>query len=150
MNLHLTRIATAMTLAAALASPAVLAAPPGDAAQATADFFARMSARDLPGVSRYLPAGGFSEFLPDAKDLLQLDGKAFEGLFSSGKQVELRVADVKLQSFGEVSVVTGTRLGGIAAPGAAVPQGRLAFTMVWQRDGDAWLLRHIHLSAQPL
>jgi len=149
MNPHLTRIATAMTLAAALTSLHALAAPAGDAAQATTDFFARMSAKDLPGVSRYLPAGGFSEFLPDSKDLLQLDAKAFEGLFNSGKQVDLRVADVKVQAFGDISVVTGTRLGGIAAPGTAVPQGRQAFTMVWQREGEAWVLRHIHLSAQP-
>ena len=141
---HLASIALAMTLLNALSASAE-----PDPAAATADFFAKITERNLDAVARYLPAGGFTETVPESKELLHLDAKAFDGLFKSGRQIDLRVADLKLQSFGDTALVTGTRLGGIGAPDKAPTAGRLAFTMLWTRAPSGWQLRHLHLSPQP-
>jgi ketosteroid isomerase-like protein len=144
----LASIALAMTLLTApLAGAATDAAT--DPVAATTDFFAKISAKDLDAVARYLPADGFTETVPESKDLLHLDAKAFDGLFKSGKQIDLRVADLALQRFGDSALVTGTRLGGIGAPNATPASGRLAFTMLWTRAPSGWQLRHLHLSPQP-
>ena len=141
---HLASIALTMTLFHALPAGA---AP--DPAAATADFFAKITAKDLDAVARYLPAEGFTETVPESKELLHLDAKAFDGLFKSGRQIDLRVADLTLQSFGDTALVTGTRLGGIGLPDQAPTAGRLAFTMLWTRAPSGWQLRHLHLSPQP-
>lgn len=144
----LASIALAMTLLnAPLAGAAADAAT--DPVAATADFFAKITAKDLDAVVHYLPAEGFTETVPESKELLHLDAKAFDGLFKSGRQIDLRVADLALQRFGDTALVTGTRLGGIGAPNAAPASGRLAFTALWTRGPAGWQLRHLHLSAQP-
>ena len=52
------------------------------------------------------------------------------------------MSDVREQALGDVAVVTGVRIGSIApAAASATP-----FTMVWQREGSGWQLRHVHLS----
>ena len=141
---HLASITLAMTLLNALPASAE-----PDPAAATADFFAKITAKDLDAVAHYLPAEGFTETVPESKELLHLDAKAFDGLFKSGKQIDLRVADLKLQSFGDSALVTGTRLGGIGTPDQAATSARLAFTMLWTRAPSGWQLRHLHLSPQP-
>lgn len=147
-RLHCLAALGAMAL---LHAPMAGAAPDtlADPAAATADFFAKVSAKDLDAVARYLPAEGFTEIVPESKALLHLDAKAFEGLFKSGRRIDLRVADLRLQRFGDTALVTGTRLGGIGAPDAAPVDSRLAFTMVWTRTPSGWQLRHLHLSPQP-
>jgi len=144
------------TMAATLAFAATFAAPPAfaegsaeDAAAATQDFFTKMSARDLAGVSRYLAAEGFTEIVPETDKVLQLNASAFEGLFKSGRKIALRAVDVQARVVGDSAIVTGMRVGYVAAADASItPQdGRLAFTMVWSRHAQAWQLQHIHLSA---
>ena len=135
----------ALLLVLALAS-AARAAGPASARDATADLYARMSAGDLPGVTRYVPAAGFTELDGDAAAPHRIDATAFAGLFKSGTHVALRVGDVQEQAFGDVVVVTGVRIGAVTSPGATPADAATPFTMVWQRDGDGWKLRHVHLS----
>lgn len=142
-------ILLAMTLFNAPLPAAAADAVVVDPIDATADFFAKISAKDLAAVARYLPAEGFTETVPESKALLHLDAKAFEGLFKSGRQIDLRAADLTLQRFGDTALVTGTRLGGIGTADAAPSPGRLAFTMVWTCAASGWQLRHLHLSPQP-
>jgi len=113
---------------------------------ATTDLYARMSASDLPGVSRYLPADGFTELSGTATAPHRLDASAFAGLFKSGTRVALRAADLQVQDFGDTAVVTGLRVGSITPPGARPVELAAPFTMVWTQDGGRWLLRHVHVS----
>ena len=141
------RAALSIALAAlALACAGARAAEPADARDATAGLYARMSANDLPGVSRYLPADGFTELSGTTAAPHRLDVAAFAGLFKSGTQVSLRATDVQVQAFGETAVVTGLRVGTITPPGAQAVEMATPFTMVWTREGERWLLRHVHLS----
>jgi ketosteroid isomerase-like protein len=119
------------------------AGEPAGARAATADLYARMSAGDLPGVARYVPAAGFTELDGDAGAPHRIDLAAFEGLFRSGAQVALRASDLHEQPLGDVVVVTGVRVGAIGPAAEATTP----FTMVWQRDGQGWKLRHVHLSS---
>ena len=132
----------ALLLASAFAVLAHAGEPAG-AREATAELYARMSAGDLPGVARYVPATGFTELDGDAAAPHRIDLAAFEGLFKSGAHVALRASELHEQPLGDVVVVTGVRVGAIgSAAEAATP-----FTMVWQRDGQGWKLRHVHLSS---
>lgn len=116
---------------------------PAGASAATADLYARMSARDLPGVVRLLPSDGFTELDDDAVSPHRIDAAAFAGLFKSGVRVSLHAVDLQEQRLGDTAIVTGVRVGAIAdARQASVP-----FTMVWTSDGTRWTLRHVHLSA---
>ncbi len=137
----------ALPLALALACTLARAGAPADARDATADLYARISAGDLAGVTRYVPAGGFTELQGDASTPHTLDAAAFAGLFKSGAHIALRVSDVQSQSFGDAAVVTGVRVGSITPPGAPAVEMRAPFTMVWTRGADGWQLRHVHLSA---
>jgi len=123
------------------------AAGPTSAREATADLYARMSAGDLRGVERYVPAAGFTELDGDAGAPHRIGADAFAGLFKSGARIALRVEGLQEQALGDVVVVTGVRVGAITPP-AARPAADAAtpFTMVWQREGDGWRLRHVHLS----
>ena len=132
----------------ALAAAAVAhAAAPASASEATADLYARMSAGDLAGVTRYVPADGFTELEGDAAAPHRIAASAFDGLFKSGANVAFRVSGAQEQALGDVAVVTGVRLGAIAPGGSATTDSATPFTMVWQRDGGGWKLRHVHLSA---
>ena len=130
------------------AMPAFAASNTEEAIDAAQDFFTKMSARDLPGVSRYIPAEGFTEIVPETDKLLQLDAKAFAGLFQSGRKIALRAVDLQASVYGDTAIVTGKRVGYIAGPGATdvPPDGRVAFSMVWTKQANAWQLHHIHLS----
>lgn len=121
-----------------------------EAVAATQDFFAKMSARDFVGVSHYIPDVGFTEIVPETDKLLELNAKAFEGLFKSGRKIALRAVDLQARVLGDNAIVTGTRVGYVAAADStAVPSdGRLTFTMVWSKHAQVWQLHHIHLSAQ--
>ncbi len=103
---------------------------------------------DLAGVSRYIPAEGFTELVPETDRLLRLDAKAFAGLFQSERKIALRAVDLHATQAGDVAIVTGKRVGYVASPDAAVvpPEGRVVFSMVWSKHADAWQLHHIHLS----
>jgi len=101
-----------------------------------------MSAGDLPGIARHVPAAGFTELDGDAAAPHRIDLATFEGLFRSGAHVALRASHVHEQPLGDVVVVTGVRVGAIgSAAEAAMP-----FTTVWQRDAQGWKLCHVHLS----
>ena len=132
----------------ALASASAFAAPADDAAAATVDLFAKMSARDLAAVARYVPTAGFGEISPGASSPHQLDTKAFEGLFASSMAIDLRASDVQARALDAHSaIVTGVRIGAITAPGATPVEGRVLFTTVWTQNAGQWQLQHIHLSA---
>ena len=135
----------ALLLALALAG-AAHAAGPANAREATADLYGRMSVGDLAGVTRYLPAAGFTELDGDAAAPRRIDAAAFAGLFRSGAHVAFRVDDMQEQALGDVAIVTGVRIGAIAPPAGTAAATATPFTMVWRRDGDGWQLRHVHLS----
>jgi ketosteroid isomerase-like protein len=137
-------MAVPLALAAALAH----AAPAADPGMATADLYARMSARDLPGVLQYVPAAGFTEIAPDAPAPHVLAPGAFEALFASDLAIALRAEELRVQRFGDAAIVTGLRVGAVGPKGASpAPEARVPFTMVWTKEADGWRLRHAHLSA---
>jgi len=137
----------ALVLAMSMAlSLGARAGEPAGAREATADLYARMSANDLPGVSRYLPADGFTELGSGPATPRRLDAAAFAGLFRSGARIALRVTDLQVQRVGDAVVVTGVRVGSITLPGATAVEMTAPFTMVWTQAGAQWQLRHVHLS----
>jgi len=142
------RDAGAVLAAAALAaSTAGRAAADVDVASAAVDLYARMTARDLAGVLRYVPAAGLTEIGPSAPSVHVLKPAAFETLFSSEAVIRLRAEDVNVQRFGNTAVVTGVRLGSVGSKEEGPAEPRSLFTMVWTNDKGGWLLRHVHLSA---
>jgi hypothetical protein len=82
------------------ASTAGRAAADVDVASAAVDLYARMSARDLAGVLRYIPAAGFTEIGASAPSAHVLKPAAFEALFNSDAVIKLRAEDVNVQRFG--------------------------------------------------
>ena len=139
----------AAVVAMTLFATSAMAGNAEDAVAATQDLFVKMSARDLPGVSRYIAPEGFSETIPETDKLLQLNAKAFDSLFTSGRKIDLRAVEVQAQVFGDNAIVTGKRVGSVTAADAAPVEGRLAFTIVWSKRAQGWQIRHIHLSALP-
>lgn len=73
----------ALAALALAASTASRAAADVDVASAATDLYARMTARDLAGVLRYVPAAGFTEIGPSAPSVHVLKPAAFEALFHS-------------------------------------------------------------------
>ena len=129
-----------------LALASARAAEPADAGAATADLYARISARDLAGLTRYLPADGFTELGTGPATPHRLDAVAFAALFGSGAQLALRATDLRVQALGDTAVVTGVRIGSITPPGAQAVETAAPFTMVWTQAHGQWQLRHVHLS----
>ena len=56
------------------------------------------------------------------------------------------MVDLQAQAFGDAAIVTGVRVGSIAARDAAPAEARQPITLVWQRVDGRWQLRHVHLS----
>jgi ketosteroid isomerase-like protein len=129
------------------ASTAGKAAVDVDVASAAVDLYARMTARDLAGVLRYIPAAGFTEIGPSAPSVHVLKPAAFEALFNSDAVIKLRAEDVNVQRFGSTAVVTGVRVGSVGPKDKPSTELRAPFTMVWTSDNGGWQLRHIHLSS---
>ena len=148
MNVTITRRVASVVLAAVAlaASTASRAAADVDVASATVDLYARMTARDLAGVLRYIPAAGFTEIGPSASSVHVLKPVAFEALLSSDTLIRLRAEDVNVQRFGSTVVVTGIRVGSVGAMDNRSAELRAPFTMIWTSDNGNWQLRHIHLS----
>jgi ketosteroid isomerase-like protein len=138
---------TGVVLAAARAASAMgkeVAA--ADIAAAAVDLYARMTARDLAGVLRYIPAAGFTEIGPSAPSVHILKPAAFEALFNSDAVIKLRAEDVNVQRLGSTAVVTGVRVSSVGPKDKPSTELRAPFTMVWTSDNGSWRLRHIHLS----
>lgn len=139
----------AACLLAGMGAPLARADEGTGAAAASSALFADMTARDLPGILRLIPADGFTEIGPNSAEVHRLDAKVFEGLFKSGMAISLRMTGMQEQTFGDTAVVTGTRVGRIAPQGAVPAEDRQLATLVWSRVGNGWQLRHLHLSALP-
>jgi len=142
---HSCRVLLAAVALAASMGRAVADEP--DPAASAAGLYASMSARDLPGVLRYVPAEGFTEVGPDATTPRVLAPAAFEALFGSGLVIALRAEDLRVQRFGDAAIVTGVRVGVVGPKGSSSAGERVPFTMVWIREPGGWRLRHVHLSA---
>jgi ketosteroid isomerase-like protein len=136
-----------MAAVALAASTAGRAAADVDVASAVVELYARMTARDLAGVLRYIPAAGFTEIGPSAPSVHVLRPAAFEALFDSEAVIKLRAEDVNVQRFGSTAVVTGVRVGSVGPKDKPPAELRAPFTMVWTSDNGNWQLRHVHLSA---
>lgn len=149
MNATISRRDASVVLAALAlaASPTVRAAADVDVASAAADLYARMTARDLAGVLRYIPAAGFTEVSPSAPSVHVVKPVAFETLFTSDAVIKLRAEDVNVRRFGSTAVITGVRVGSIDPKDKPSTERRAPFTMVWTVEDGNWQLRHIHLSA---
>jgi ketosteroid isomerase-like protein len=115
--------------------------------KATADLYARISARDLDGVSQYLPDAGFSEFGVGASSLTQLARQNFAAFFKSDTAISLHTENLAAQEFGDTTIVTGWRVGSMTPKGQPVKVERAALTMVWVKTDGRWQVRHVHLSA---
>lgn len=147
MNAAISRRDTGVVLAAARAASAIgkeVAA--ADIAAAAVDLYARMTARDLAGVLRYIPAAGFTEIGPSAPSVHILKPAAFEALFNSDAVIKLRAEDVNVQRLDSTAVVTGVRVSSVGPKDKPSTELRAPFTMVWTSDNGSWRLRHIHLS----
>lgn len=143
-------VTTVFWMALALLPHASRAAPAIDALspiEATSDFYARISARDLDGVSRYLPADGFTEFGVGAGRTTRLARQNFAAFFKSDTAIDLHAENLTAQEFGDTTIVTGMRVGSMTPKGQPVHEERSALTMVWIRTGGRWQVRHVHLSA---
>ena len=149
MNAAISRRDAGVVLAAvALATSTVAgAAADVDVASAAVDLYARITARDLAGILRYIPATGFTEIGPSAPSAHVLTSAAFEALFNSDAVIKFRAEDVNVQRFGSTAVVTGVRVGSIGPKDKSSTELRTPFTMVWTNDIGGWQLRHIHLSS---
>jgi ketosteroid isomerase-like protein len=119
----------------------------GSPVEATADFYAKISARDLDGVSQYLPPDGFTEFGVGAGKLTRLARRNFADFFKSDTAIDLHAENLTAQVFGDTTIVTGFRVGSMTPKGQPVKEERSALTMVWLRTGGHWQVRHVHLSA---
>lgn len=128
-------------------SAAAIADGGGVPAEAAADLYSRISARDLEGVLRYVPAEGFTEVGVGASEVHLLDRHAFEAFFKADLAIDLRAVDIAARVFGDAAIVTGMRVGSITPKGQHAQENRALFTMVWLRSDGRWLLRHVHLSA---
>lgn len=147
MNAAISRRDTGVVLAGARAASTIgkeVAA--ADIAAAAVDLYARMTARDLAGVLRYIPAAGFTEIGPSAPSVHILKPAAFEALFNSDAVIKLRAEDVNVQRLGSTAVVTGVRVSSVGPKDKPSTELRAPFTMVWTSDNGSWRLRHIHLS----
>jgi ketosteroid isomerase-like protein len=147
VNAAISRRDTGVVLAAARAASTIgkeVAA--ADIAAAAVDLYARMTARDLAGVLRYIPAAGFTEIGPSAPSVHILKPAAFEALFNSDAVIKLRAEDVNVQRLGSTAVVTGVRVSSVGPKDKPSTELRAPFTMVWTSDNGSWRLRHIHLS----
>lgn len=131
---------------AGIQAPLARAAGDADAATASSALFANMSGRNLPGLLRYIPAGGFTEISPDSNGVQRLDAGAFEGLFKSAMVINLHMTGMQVQTAGDAAIVTGIRVGSISAPGSTPVEERQLATLVWSKAGSQWQLQHIHLS----
>lgn len=151
LQIRVRRVAAAFLLATlnsfAMSQDAVPTSTADGAAAAAQDLYARISARDKQ-VLRYIPEGGFSEF-NSGSELHQLDARAFEKLFASPLAIDLHAEGVRAERFGDVALVTGTRVGSLTPPGETPKSIRHAFSMVWTLSERQWRLRHVHLSAMP-
>ena len=149
MNATISRRDAGLVLAtvAMAASTTSRAAADIDVASAAVDLYARMTARDLAGVLRYIPAAGFTEIGPSAPSVHVLKPAAFKALFNSNAVIKLSAEDVNVQHFGSTAVVTGVRVGSVGQKDKPANKSRAPFTMVWTSDNGNWQLRHIHLSS---
>jgi len=87
-----------VAIAFAATATAATAASDGQRVEAAAtDFYARISARDIEGISRYLPPGGFTEFGVGAGEVNVLDRHNSEGWFKQEAAIDLRAVDLKVQ-----------------------------------------------------
>jgi len=134
-------------LAFALLPPAANAAT-GDVQPltATADLYDKITARDLDGLARYLPADGFTEFAAGAGTTMRLDRHSFASWFRTDVAIDLHAEHLAVQEFGDTAIVTGLRVGSMTPKGQQPQPTRWALTMVWTRTEGRWLVRHVHLS----
>lgn len=147
MQMNMLRRCAALLFAAgavdaAAAAPACTGAT--EPAVATADLYARMTARD-DCLLQYIPANGFDEIDTQGRHH-HLDGNAFRQLFASPARIDFRAEDVQIKASRDDAIVTGVRVGSVTAPGVSTPDEHAAFTMVWSRAGQGWQLLHVHLS----
>jgi ketosteroid isomerase-like protein len=140
----LTGLLATATLIASVAANAAPCTTMTEPAAATADLYLKMTARDAC-VLQYVPTDGFDE-IDTRGERHHLGADAFRGLFASPAHIEFHADDVEAERFGNTAVVTGIRVGGVTAEGAAPATARASFTMVWVLSEGGWQLHHAHLS----
>jgi len=115
---------------ALVASTAGSAAADVDAASAAVDLYARMTARDLAGVLRYIPAAGFTEIGPSATSAHVLRPAAFEALFSSDAAIKLRAEEMCRNNFSDTRCSCGSRRRSTTGHGHCSPNSTRASRQV--------------------
>ncbi|KPC52522.1 nuclear transport factor 2 family protein [Amantichitinum ursilacus] len=141
------RAAALIMLALALSPASSYASPADDVSNAATDLYARMSAHDLAGVQRYVPATGFTEIEAGASAARRLDMQAFAALFQAPLDINLRATSLDVQVLGDTAIVIGQRVGSVTPKGKTAVASTVLFSSVWSLDAGHWQLRHMHLSA---
>lgn len=117
--------------------------------RAANQLYQALSAKDAKKFASYLPEQGFSEINPDWEGARILTMEMFNRIFQSGASINLGISELKVQLLDTThAVVTGYRVGTIAAPNSAPLASKLPLSMVWQFEGDGWKLKHVHLSKE--
>ena len=141
--------ALAPVTATAAAAPAVATQAPtaGDAAN---EFIAAFNALDrgrfdrlfADDVTLFFPSAPFEVRRVEGKQaVLKWFGKFFDAARSRGGRLNIQPADLRVQDYGSLAVVT-FHLGGKDEVGRR--------TLVLHKEGQSWKIVHLHASSQPL
>lgn len=112
-------------------------------------LYAAISAKNLPGVMRFLPPEGGTEIGLGENTPHALNASSLEKLFTALERIDVRPSAIKVQDLGGTFIVTGVRQGTVTPQGRSAQDAPAVFTMVWQHQQGQWWLRHVHLSAAP-
>ncbi|HEU4603502.1 MAG TPA: nuclear transport factor 2 family protein [Steroidobacteraceae bacterium] len=125
---------------------AAIAQAASDVETAARDLYVRLAQKDLAGLSRYVPQGGFTEFNPDGNELKTMTREYFKAAFASGVQIDFHIEQLQVSQLRKAAIVTGYRVGGLTFPDGKRISSRDCLTMVWSLQSKVWLLQHVHLS----
>lgn len=157
------RIASLFCCAAALLTPAAShaaianspsstsAAAAGSPGAAAAEFISAFNALDrsrfdplfADDVTLFFPSAPFEVRRVDGKAaVLKWFGKFFDAARSRGGRLNIQPADLRVQDYGDVAVVTFHLGGGDDEIGRR--------TLVLRKQGNDWRIVHLHASSEPL
>lgn len=127
------------------------AAATGSASAAAAEFVAAFNALDrgrfdplfADDVTLFFPSAPFEVRRVEGKDaVLKWFGKFFDAARARSGKLNIQPADLRVQDYGSVAVVTFHLGGGENEIGRR--------TLVLRKQGGAWRIVHLHASSEPL
>ena len=152
-----TAIATVSLLALALAGCATAGSPATPPPSSAVDAFVRamenldteaMGAVFAEDATVFMPFEEVPRRLVGRDEIRSVFGRFFEGARKPGAgppYMKLNPVDVQTQQFGDTAIVT-FHLGRVPDATATGPSSFSRRTFVMQRQGDRWVVRHLHAS----